>query len=116
MKVDEQQFNKLVRDKIPELIKEEGWVAETIEVKDDEVFKQVLLSKLEEEALEIGGAEGKSELLEELGDMETVVDALLEINGWTREELKIQQDKKDREKGVFKKRLYMKAGLRKDED
>lgn len=116
MKVKEASINKLVRDKIPEILKAEGVGAETYKVEDDQIFTEILLSKLEEEALEASEAEAKDDLLEELGDIETVIDHILEVNGWTREDLELQRIKKDQENGEFKKRIILKAVLKEDKD
>jgi predicted house-cleaning noncanonical NTP pyrophosphatase (MazG superfamily) len=107
-----ESFNKLVRDNIPAIIKDEGGEAETYIVEDDEIFQQILLSKLEEESLEISSAD-EDHLLEELGDMESVIDALLKLKGWTRQDLENQQAKKDIERGKFEKRIILKQVKRK---
>jgi predicted house-cleaning noncanonical NTP pyrophosphatase (MazG superfamily) len=109
MNIRNEQFNKLVRDKIPAWLEENGAEVETYRVESDEIFQEVLLSKLEEEAIEVSSAEEKSHLLEELGDMESVIDALLKLNGWTREDLELQQKQKDALKGTFEKRIILKS-------
>ncbi len=107
IKAKEASLNKLVRDKIPEILEAEGAKAETYTVADKAIFREVLLSKLEEEALEASESED-SGLLEELADIETVIDELLKINGWNREDLLRQQAKKDQEMGAYTKKLIIK--------
>jgi predicted house-cleaning noncanonical NTP pyrophosphatase (MazG superfamily) len=107
MKITEISFNKLVRDKVPEILKEDGIKTEIYQVSDKQIFKEVLLSKLEEEALEASEAD-EGHLLEELGDIETVIDAILELKGWSRKQLLAQQTKKDKQVGTFNKKIVLK--------
>ena len=62
-------YNKLVRDRIPEIIEKDGASFKT-SVLNDEDFKTELLKKLIEEAQEVVGAkDDNKELVKELGDM-----------------------------------------------
>jgi predicted house-cleaning noncanonical NTP pyrophosphatase (MazG superfamily) len=110
----EASLNKLVRDKLPEILESEGAKAEVYKVADDQIFKEVLLSKLEEEALEANEALSKEDLLETLGDIETVINGLLELNNYKRSDLAAQQVKKEKEVGSYSKRLILKI-VRKEE-
>lgn len=95
---------KLVRDKIPELILDQD--GELISRTLGEVeFKIALRRKLQEEAVEACYAADKGELIEELADVQTVLDELLRVNGFTKEDLVAQQARKDREKGKFDRRI-----------
>lgn len=108
MEIEAREHNKLVRDGVPEWIEKNGGVAEVKIVKNDDVYLSLLLQKLVEEAVEVSKAVDKEHLIEELGDVESVVDAILWISGVTREELEAQKKKKDKEKGKFKKRIFLK--------
>lgn len=107
--------NKLVRDKIPQILAEKGIRSEAEIVKNEGAFQRLLWQKLIEESREAAVAE-KEHLLEELGDVETVIDAILEINGLTRDELIIQQDTKDRARGKFNERIFLKETKEKDDN
>ncbi len=100
-------WNKLVRDRIPEYLKKEGIDSEVEVVKDKVRFLRLLIDKLEEEAQEAGGSFRDADLLEELADVESVIDGILKTKGWTRAELKKQQDKKDDERGGFEKGIFL---------
>jgi predicted house-cleaning noncanonical NTP pyrophosphatase (MazG superfamily) len=101
-------MGKLVRDRIPEIIDKNGGVADTEVISDDQAYLQALLTKLGEEVEEVQSAK-EDHLLEELGDVETVVEAILQAKGWTEEELKVQKDKKDEDRGKFDKRIFLKG-------
>jgi predicted house-cleaning noncanonical NTP pyrophosphatase (MazG superfamily) len=102
-----QVHNKLVRDGIPEYLKEKEIDAQ-VEIVEDEVrFLRLLLDKLEEEAQEVALTFEDEKLLEELGDVESVIDGILKAKGWTRAQLKKQQDKKDEENGRFENKVFL---------
>jgi predicted house-cleaning noncanonical NTP pyrophosphatase (MazG superfamily) len=62
-------FNKLVRDKIPEVISANGATSKTRIVQGDE-FLQSLSDKIVEEAIEVKEAgNNRKELIKELGDV-----------------------------------------------
>lgn len=69
-------YNKLVRDKIPEIIEKSGKICSCsiIEEKDKEFY---LKEKLKEETKEFLEAKDEKEKLEELVDLETVIRALV---------------------------------------
>jgi predicted house-cleaning noncanonical NTP pyrophosphatase (MazG superfamily) len=99
-------YKKLVRDKIPEIIKNSGGEADIEVIGDDQGYLQALLAKLGEEVEEVRRAEA-DHLLEELGDVETVVEAILKVKGWKAEDLRTQKDRKDEERGKFEKRIFL---------
>jgi len=96
-------YNKLVRDKISEIIAKSG--KQTIcEILDDESFKLYLDKKLQEELAEYF----LSDNVEELADLVEVIDAILEFRKIDFDEFeKIRKDK-NREKGQFKERILLK--------
>jgi predicted house-cleaning noncanonical NTP pyrophosphatase (MazG superfamily) len=99
-------WNKIVRDRIPEIVENSGGSAETRLINDNNEFDSLMRKKLKEEVMEIEES-AKDHILEELGDLETIIDTLLVLHGFTREELKIQQEKKDKERGKFEKRIFL---------
>jgi predicted house-cleaning noncanonical NTP pyrophosphatase (MazG superfamily)/predicted RNase H-like nuclease len=89
-------FNKLVRDKIPEIIMSNGKSCE-IEVADRERRYELLEDKLKEEVDEF--LEAKN--LEELADVMEVLFALAKSRGYSEEELLKKRDEKREERGAF---------------
>lgn len=73
--VDKIEFNKLVRDRIPEIIEQNGEVASCMVMEGIGLVRQ-LKNKIIEEAYEILAANSREEVLEELADLEEVCIAL----------------------------------------
>ena len=95
-------FNKLVRDKIPELIRNQGEVPE-IRILSDEEYSDALAQKLNEETAEFQ----KDKNLEELADILEVVYALSENLGYTKEELLCAYEQKHAACGGFQDRIFL---------
>lgn len=96
------EYNKLVRDKIPEIIKNNG-EEPIIRVLDDTEYKEELLKKLYEEYREVIESKTKEETLEECSDVLEVLISLLEYNGYTLEDLLKCRDEKKKSVVLFKK-------------
>lgn len=99
-------FNKLVRDKIPEIIKSNNEIP-TTRVLDDKEYKEELLRKLLEECNEVINASTKEETLEEIADTLEVLDSLIKLNNSSINEVRKIQDTKRTKRGGFEKRLYL---------
>jgi predicted house-cleaning noncanonical NTP pyrophosphatase (MazG superfamily) len=99
--------NKLVRDKIPEFLREQEINAE-VEIVEDEVrFLRLLIDKLDEEIQAVGVALEDEEILESLADIESVIDGILKAKGWTRKELNDVKDEKAERRGKFDKKVFL---------
>ena len=96
-------YNKLVRDKIPEIIESNGKTC-TVETLTDEKYIAMLDAKLTEELEEY--QENKS--LEELADLLEVLGAVVKARGYTWEELTKVRKKKLEERGGFEKKILLK--------
>ena len=97
-------FNKLVRDRIPEIIASHGEVAVVHEATAEE-YKRALHTKLIEELEEYLNSEDP----EELADLLEVVHGITALLGTTREELlAIKQHKRDK-RGGFEKRIILES-------
>lgn len=95
-------YNKLVRDKIPEIIEQNGGKAE-IRVLSDEEYRAYLEAKLDEEA----GEYHREKNAEELADILEVVYALAASIGCSKEELLELYQKKHDARGGFEKRILL---------
>lgn len=84
------EFSKLVRDRIPEIIKAEGR-RPVVEVLADQDVRRALLAKLVEGAAEVTQADGDA-LLEELADVYEVVRSLAEDAGASMDEVAEQAE------------------------
>jgi len=99
------EYHKLVRDRIPEIIRRHGRACET-EILSDEAYRQALLEKLREEAQEaIAG--GAGQLVTELADIYEVIDAIMAAFGIEREVVLAEQAKKRAQRGAFEERIRL---------
>ncbi len=95
-------FNKLVRDKIPEIIEKSGAIP-VIRIMDENEYIDALEKKLDEEVDEYH----ESKDTEELADVLEVVYALCEARGYSVEELMAVYNKKHEERGGFKEKIFL---------
>ncbi len=100
-----QEYNKLVRDRIPDIIRQSGYECE-IAIMSEAEFSQALREKLLEEAQEVAAATPQ-ELLSELADLQEVIDAVLAVYGIKREEVLTEQQRKRNERGGFDQRIRL---------
>ena len=101
-------LNKLVRDKIPEIIKAKGEIPKVRILNNDE-FKLELLKKIVEESNEVLEANGKEELIKEIGDLLEVVDATIKAFNVNLEEISILRNKRKEERGGFDKQIFLES-------
>lgn len=101
-------YNKLVRDRIPEIIESDGKTCVT-ETLSDARYLEMLDSKLNEELAEY--QESKS--LEELADLLEVLRAVIQARGWTREDLEQVRQEKAVKRGGFEKKVLLKEVMEK---
>ena len=98
------EYNKLVRDRIPEIIQQNGLEYQVVTLTRAE-YCQALKQKLIEEAQE--AAEAKEELITELADLYEVIDALLETYGINRELVLAEQLRRRSDRGGFEQRIKL---------
>ena len=102
-------YNKLVRDRIPEIIRADG-VEPKIRVLDEAEYKSALLDKLVEEAREGVLANGHDkELVKELADLQEVVDSVIRAFGLSREEIETVKGERRNARGGFEQRLFLES-------
>ena len=99
-------YNKLVRDKIPEIIKASGKTCET-GVLSDEEYLQMLDKKLEEELAEYH----QEQNIEELADLLEVLYATAKARGYSIEELEQVRVDKQKARGGFAMKIFLKSVL-----
>ncbi len=96
--------NKLVRDRIPEIIKESGRTPVTHFLSDKEYIEE-LEKKLNEEVAEYQSDKN----LEEMADVLEVLQAICVARGYTLEDLEVMRKKKADERGGFDKKVYLES-------
>lgn len=108
----EKEFNKLVRDNIPNIIASNNEVAVT-RVLDDEEYRAELYKKLKEECGEVIEASTSRDVLEELADVLEVVKAIAQLeNKEIGDIMEIAEEKKIK-RGGFEKRIYLEKTYKK---
>lgn len=100
-------YNKLIRDRIPEIIEKDGKKAKT-RILNDEEYHEELLKKIVEEAKEVLNAKReRKELTKELSDILEILDCLIKVFNLDREEIeKVRQERKE-SRGGFDKKLFL---------
>lgn len=101
-------YNKLVRDRIPEIIEADGNIC-VAEILADDGYLRMLDVKLTEELEEY--QESKS--LEELADLVEVMRAVVKTRGWTWEQLERVRQEKAAKRGGFEKKIFLKEVIEK---
>ena len=104
-------YNKLVRDNIPEIIKNNGELPITT-ILDDNSYKKELENKLYEEYLEVIESSGK-ERIEELADMLEIIKALAKLENSSLEEVIEVSNEKVKKRGAFDKKIYLEKVIKK---
>lgn len=95
-------YNKLVRDKIPEMIWQQGQNP-VLRILEDDEYTQCLEQKLDEEVAEYH----RDKNIEELADILEVVFALADCLGASREELMQVYQQKHDERGGFADKVFL---------
>lgn len=95
-------YNKLVRDRIPEIIEASGAECKTRILSDGE-YLEMIDAKLEEELAEYR----RDQNIEELADLLEVIRAAAVARGYTPEELEAVRAEKAEKRGGFEKRILL---------
>lgn len=101
----ERVYNKLVRDKIPEIIEGKNETPVTRILNDDE-YKLELEKKLYEEYKEVIESSGEDRLFE-LADMIEVIKSLALLSGKTLEDIIELANGKRNKRGGFEKKIFL---------
>jgi predicted house-cleaning noncanonical NTP pyrophosphatase (MazG superfamily) len=96
---------KLIRDKIPDIIKANHKKCE-VKILSNTEYKQALKSKLLEEAQEVFDAQ-EEELIEEIADIYEVIEALIKAYNLDKEKIKKIKEDKANSKGKFEQKLKL---------
>ena len=105
-------YEKLVRDKIPDIIKQNGDIPD-IEIMDDETYVKKLDEKLLEECNELVNASDKKSIIDESADVLEVMYAKAEAVGVTKEEIEKARLEKQQKRGGFKQKILLKSTMSK---
>ncbi|MFB9974357.1 phosphoribosyl-ATP pyrophosphohydrolase [Allobacillus sp. SKP2-8] len=100
--------NKLVRDKIPQIIELTGkkYTTRTLS-KEEYTFE--LKKKLNEEITEYQNASSDDEVIEELADILEIMHSLTKIHGVSMEDVEEKRIKKATERGSFNDKIFLES-------
>jgi len=96
------KYNKLVRDKIPQYIKNKGGTPIT-HIAADKEYWQKLKEKLQEEVNEFQ----ESESIEEIADILEVIDAMCGYKKFDKGKLQKVKNEKAKKRGKFKDKIIL---------
>lgn len=98
--------NKLVRDRIPEIIENTGKSFKT-KILSDERYKAELKRKLNEEVAEYQETANDSDALEELADILELMHALAHSHGVSIEKVEQIRKEKAEKRGAFNEKIFL---------
>jgi predicted house-cleaning noncanonical NTP pyrophosphatase (MazG superfamily) len=99
-------YYKLVRDKIPDIIKKSGGLAKFRKLTSGQ-FEKELLKKVGEESSALPRVKSKKELIDELADVVEVISEIKKFKKITEKQIKAARKTNMDKKGGFKKKLYL---------
>ena len=99
-------YNKLVRDRIPEIIEGNG-EKPVIRILGEDEYKTELETKLNEEYHEVLGTTTSEERIEELADMLEIISALAVLEGRTLDDVVEVAKQKSLKRGGFERRIFL---------
>ena len=99
-------YNKLVRDRIPEVIEKAGKEYSTRILEEDE-YESEVKKKLSEELTEYQEAKTSEEAIEELADILELLHAATKIRDFSFEELEKVRKTKAEKRGGFDKCIFL---------
>ncbi|HDX9580271.1 TPA: nucleoside triphosphate pyrophosphohydrolase [Bacillus pseudomycoides] len=99
-------YNKLVRDRIPEIIENNGKTLTTRILNEKEYIEEVC-KKTQEELAEYREAETPEHKVEELADLLELVNALAQYEGVTLEDIEKVRKQKAEKRGGFQERIFL---------
>jgi predicted house-cleaning noncanonical NTP pyrophosphatase (MazG superfamily) len=99
-------YNKLVRDRIPQIIERTGKKFTVRTLKEEEYITE-LKNKSFEELQEYMGAENDESAIEELADLLEIIHALARCHGASLEKLEEVRQQKAQKRGGFEEKIFL---------
>ena len=100
-------MKKLIRDNIPDIIKNK-WGKCEFYIASDVEYSIELLKKLIEESIEVKESRNKKELIEELADVVEVINSICDYESISIDDIEKARIKKKKEKWWFSKKIIFK--------
>ena len=103
---EKKEFNKLVRDKVPDVIRQRGECITTATLQGEPLIR-ALSEKLVEESYELLDAKDLNSIVAELADVQEVMDALMREHGLSKGVVEKEQTRKRKHRGGFTKGIVL---------
>jgi len=100
------KYNKLVRDKIPEIVEKAGENPYFRALNKKEFF-EAIKKKILEEAKELAKAKNRKEIIDEVVDIQELTDILITEMEISKLDVWALRRRKNQKRGGFKKRLFL---------
>lgn len=104
-------YNKLVRDKIPQIIEADNNRKPITKILNEKEYKEQLDKKLQEEVKEYL----KDDNLEEIADIIEVIRAIIDFKGSNYEDVEKIRKEKLLKRGGFKEKIFLESVLEEEE-
>lgn len=101
------RYNKLVRDGIPEIIRQSGKKPVYRTLTDSEEKRKAICAKVVEEAKELAKARNVHEAVTELADLKEIIEAYIEEFGIPRLHIGRMRQERARTRGRFTKKIFL---------
>lgn len=99
-------YRKLIRDKIPDVMRAKG-KAFSVHPLGQKAFEKELLRKVEEEASALTNVKTRAELIDEIADVMDVLDEICRVKKITKRSIQKIQTEHQKTKGGFKKKYFL---------
>ena len=99
-------YDKLVRDRIPEIIRKAGEIPRTRVLNSEEFFK-ALKEKVLEEAKELARAKTRKEVINEVVDISELIDAIIVELEVPKLRICTLRRIKNKKRGAFHKKIFL---------
>jgi len=100
------KYNKLIRDKIPEVIEDSG-KSYKIRKLDDREYLEKVKEKIIEETNELVESKSRVDIINEIADVYEIIEALMDIKKITPSEVSKVKENKKVSRGAFDKKLLL---------
>lgn len=100
-------LDKLGRDKALELFNNDGCDLKYHIIESNEEYLEAITKKIFEELEEVLACTSQAQLIEELGDLEEILDALKKLTKIDQAAINESRKNKREKKGGFEKRIYL---------
>lgn len=105
-KIHSFKVDKLIRDKLPDIIQKEPETFLEYQILDDKSYIKALKDKLIEESMEVQEASTQDEILDELSDVWEVFESIVKFYSFSLREIEERKNTRKDDRGGFEDKVY----------